>query len=217
MFRDGYDPRLDELRGASRSGKDWIAALQQQEIERTGHQVVEGQIQLGIRLFYRGQQFEPGCCDRPITRGNRPPSAEKGSLPRDLKEVESKILGADERARALEYELFLRLRESLLEYLPQLQEIARFISVLDVIASLAETARLFGYSRPKVTDEPRIYIRDGRHPVLDQNVTEEKFVPNDCLLDGDREPAFVDHRSQYGRQIDVYPAGRIDCPDGADR
>jgi DNA mismatch repair protein MutS len=102
----------------------------------------------------------------------------------ELKEVEAKILGADERSRALEYELFLNLRESLLEFLPQLQEIARSVSILDVIASLAETARLFGYARPTLTDGTRIYIRDGRHPVLDQNVTEEKFVPNDCLLDG---------------------------------
>ena len=72
----------------------------------------------------------------------------------------------------------------MLKYLPQVQETSRSIAVLDVIASLAETARLFGYTRPVVSDETRIYIRDGRHPVLDQNVAEEKFVPNDCLLDG---------------------------------
>jgi DNA mismatch repair protein MutS len=92
-------------------------------------------------------------------------------------------LGAEERSKALEYELFLGLRESLLEHMPHLLETARSIAVLDVIASMAETARLFGYSRPGVTDDMRIYIHDGRHPVLDQNVTEEKFVPNDCLLD----------------------------------
>jgi DNA mismatch repair protein MutS len=102
----------------------------------------------------------------------------------ELKEFESKILGAEERAKALEYELFLRLRETLLKNLDQLQITGRSIAVLDVVASLAETARLYGYARPVISDDVRIAIRDGRHPVLDQNLTEEKFVPNDCLLDG---------------------------------
>ena len=183
MFRDGYDPRLDELRGASRSGKDWIAALQQQEIERTGIKSLKVRFNSVFGYFIEVSNSNLPAVPADYTRKQTTVGGERFITP-GLKEVESKILGADERARALEYELFLRLRESLLEYLPQLQEIARFISVLDVIASLAETARLFGYSRPKVTDEPRIYIRDGRHPVLDQNVTEEKFVPNDCSLDG---------------------------------
>jgi DNA mismatch repair protein MutS len=183
MFRDGYDPRLDELRGASRSGKDWIAALQQQEIERTGIKSLKVRFNSVFGYFIEVSNSNLAAVPGDYTRKQTTVGGERFITP-GLKEVESKILGADERAKALEYELFLRLRESLLEYLPQLQEIARFISVLDVIASLAETARLFGYSRPKVTDEPRIYIRDGRHPVLDQNVTEEKFVPNDCSLDG---------------------------------
>jgi DNA mismatch repair protein MutS len=183
MFRDGYDPRLDELRGASRSGKDWIAALQQQEIERTGIKSLKVRFNSVFGYFIEVSNSNLAAVPADYTRKQTTVGGERFITP-GLKEVESKILGADERAKALEYELFLRLRESLLEYLPQLQEIARFISVLDVIASLSETARLFGYSRPKMTDEPRIYIRDGRHPVLDQNVTEEKFVPNDCSLDG---------------------------------
>jgi DNA mismatch repair protein MutS len=183
MFRDGYDPRLDELRGASRSGKDWIAALQQQEIERTGIRSLKVRFNSVFGYFIEVSNANLAAVPADYTRKQTTVGGERFITP-GLKEVESKILGADERAKALEYELFLRLRESLLEYLPQLQEIARFISVLDVIASLAETARLFGYSRPKVTDEPLIHIRDGRHPVLDQNVSEEKFVPNDCSLDG---------------------------------
>jgi DNA mismatch repair protein MutS len=183
MFRDGYDSRLDELRGASRSGKDWIAALQQQEIERTGIKSLKVRFNSVFGYFIEVSNSNLAAVPADYTRKQTTVGGERFITP-GLKEVESKILGADERAKALEYELFLRLRESLLEYLPQLQEIARFISVLDVIASLSETARLFGYSRPKMTDEPRIYIRDGRHPVLDQNVTEEKFVPNDCSLDG---------------------------------
>jgi DNA mismatch repair protein MutS len=183
MFRDGYDSALDEFRSASRSGKDWIAALQQREIERTGIKSLKVRFNSVFGYFIEITNSNLGGVPADYTRKQTTVGGERFITP-ELKEVESKILGADERCKALEYDLFLRLRESLLEYLPQLQESARFISVLDVLASLAETARLFGYARPAVSEETRIWIRDGRHPVLDQNVTEEKFVPNDCLLDG---------------------------------
>jgi DNA mismatch repair protein MutS len=183
MFREGYDARLDELRDASRSGKDWIAALQQREIERTGIKSLKVRFNSVFGYFIEISNSNLGAVPADYTRKQTTVGGERFITP-ELKEVEAKILGADERSRALEYELFLNLRESLLEFLPQLQEIARSVSILDVIASLAETARLFGYARPALTDGTRIHIRDGRHPVLDQNVTEEKFVPNDCLLDG---------------------------------
>jgi DNA mismatch repair protein MutS len=183
MFRPGYDPMLDELRSASSSGKDWIAALQQREIERTGIRSLKVRFTSVFGYFIEITNSNLGAVPADYTRKQTTVNGERFVTP-ELKEVESKILGADERSKALEYELFLRLRESVLKYMPQLQETARSIAVLDVIASLAETARLFGYTRPNVTDEARISIRDGRHPVLDQNVTEEKFVPNDCLLDG---------------------------------
>ena len=152
MFREGYDSRLDELRSASSSGKDWIAALQQREIERTGIKSLKVRFNSVFGYFIEVSNSNLGAVPADYTRKQTTVNGERFITP-ELKEVESKILGADERSRALEYELFLRLRESLLEYLPQLQETARFVSVLDVIASLAETARLFGYSRPAVTDE----------------------------------------------------------------
>ncbi|MBV9299568.1 MAG: DNA mismatch repair protein MutS, partial [Verrucomicrobia bacterium] len=183
IFREGYDPTLDELRSASRNGKDWIAALQQREIERTGIKSLKVRFNSVFGYFIEISNSNLAAVPADYTRKQTTVGGERFITP-ELKEVEFKILGADERSRALEYELFLALRDSLMEYLPQLQEIARFIGILDVVASLAETARLFGYSRPAVTDDLKIYIRDGRHPVLDQNVTEEKFVPNDCSLDG---------------------------------
>ncbi len=184
MFREGYDEALDELRSASISGKDWIAALQQREIQRTGIKSLKVRFNSVFGYFIEVSNSNLGAVPADYTRKQTTVNGERFITP-ELKEVESKILGADESSKALEYELFLRLRERLLDYLPQLQEAARMISVADVIASLAETARLFGYSRPEVTDALTIHIRDGRHPVLDQNVTEEKFVPNDCLLDGE--------------------------------
>ena len=182
MFRDGYDAALDELRNASRGGKDWIAALQQREIERTGIKSLKVRFNSVFGYFIEITNANLNSVPEDYVRKQTTVNGERFITP-ELKEVESKILGADERAKALEYELFLRVRETVLKWLDELQTTARSIAVLDAIASLAETARLYGYARPAVTDNTRITIRDGRHPVLDQNLTEEKFVPNDCLLD----------------------------------
>jgi DNA mismatch repair protein MutS len=99
--------------------------------------------------------------------------------------MEAKVLGADERARNLEYSLFQKIRDETLTELAPLQQTAGAISTLDVICGLAETARLFNYSRPQLNESLCLMIKDGRHPVLDQNLVDEKFVPNDTELDGD--------------------------------
>jgi DNA mismatch repair protein MutS len=99
--------------------------------------------------------------------------------------MEANILGANERARQLEYQLFQKLREETLRELGPIQQTAAAIAVIDVICALAETARLFRYCRPALDETLRLVIKDGRHPVLDQNLVEEKFVPNDTSLDGE--------------------------------
>jgi DNA mismatch repair protein MutS len=100
----------------------------------------------------------------------------------ELKEMEGKILGAEERSVKLEYELFQRVREEVLSQLPKIQQTAAALAQLDVLASFAETARLHSYCRPVVGDEGVLQIRDGRHPVLEQNLADERFVPNDTSL-----------------------------------
>jgi len=104
----------------------------------------------------------------------------------ELKEMEGKILGSEERSVKLEYELFQRVREEVLGQLPTLQRTAVALAQSDVLGSFAEIARLFGYCRPMVGDEGVLTIRDGRHPVLEQNLSEERFVPNDTSLAGVR-------------------------------
>jgi DNA mismatch repair protein MutS len=184
MFREGWDAQLDELHGASRSGKDWIAALQQREIERTGIKSLKVRFNSVFGYYIDVTRANLNAVPADYTRKQTTVNGERFVTP-ELKEVESKILGADERSKALEYELFLRLRDHVLEHLSQMQESARSIAAIDALAALAEVARLFGYCRPAISNERRIQIRDGRHPVLDQKLTEEKFVPNDCLVDGE--------------------------------
>src|SRR5205823_8710920 len=91
---------------------------------------------------------------------------------RELQGMEAKILGADERARQLESQLFRKLREETLRELESIQQTAAAIAVLDVICAFAETARLFRYCRPHLNNTLRLTIKDGRHPVLDQNLVD---------------------------------------------
>jgi DNA mismatch repair protein MutS len=183
IFQVGYDAELDELRSASTSGKEWVAALQQREIERTGIKSLKVRFNSVFGYFIEVTNTNLSAVPADYVRKQTTANGERFITP-ELKEFEAKILGADERSKQLEYQLFLKLREQTLERLGELQETARAIAQLDVLSALAETARLFGYCRPVLTDTKRIEIADGRHPVLDQNLTDEKFVPNDCLLDG---------------------------------
>ena len=181
LIRDGFDPNLDELRAASRGGKDWIAQLKQKEVERTGI----ASLKVGFNSVF-GYYLE-------ITKANLdkvPPdyirkqtiaNGERFITP-ELKAMEGKILGAEERAMKLEYELFLRVREEVIGSLAAIQQTAAALANLDALACFAETARHFNYTRPEVADAGQLLLRDARHPVLDQALTEERFVPNDTEL-----------------------------------
>ena len=182
IFRDGYDAQLDELRAACREGKDWIAQLQQKEIESTGIKSLKVRFTSVFGYFIEITKANLPSVPEHYIRKQTTVNGERFITP-ELKEMEAKILGADERSQALEYELFCQLREQVLDHLQQLQQTAAAIASLDVICSLSEVARLFGYCRPKLRSDFRIEIVDGRHPVLDQSLVEEKFVPNDVELD----------------------------------
>jgi DNA mismatch repair protein MutS len=184
IFRDGHDANLDTLRSASRDGKNWISQLQEREIAATGIKSLKVRYNSVFGYFIEITKANlanvPAYYERKQTTvgGERFVTAE-------LKEMEAKILGADERARQLEYQLFQKLRDETLRELGPLQETAQAIAVLDVICGLAETARFFRYCRPVLNETLRLTIKDGRHPVLDQTLVEEKFVPNDTSLDGE--------------------------------
>jgi len=127
----------------------------------------------------------------------------------ELKEMESKILGAEERSTKLEYDLFLRVREEALGSLRQIQDTAAALAQLDVLAAFAETARLFGYSRPRVSEDSVLVIRDGRHPVLEQNLVEERFVPNDVQLDANVQIALITGPNMAGKSTFIRQAALL--------
>jgi DNA mismatch repair protein MutS len=184
IFRNGYDVDLDQLRQASRDGKNWISQLQEREIAATGIKSLKVRYNSVFGYFIEVTRSNLASVPAHYTRKQTTVGGERFITP-ELKEIEAKILGADERARQLEHQLFQKLRDETLRELEPIQQTAFAIAVLDVICALAETARLFRYCRPKLNDTLRLVIKDGRHPVLDQNLVEEKFVPNDASLDGE--------------------------------
>ncbi len=184
IFRDSYDADLDTLRQASRDGKSWISQLQEREIAATGIKSLKVRYNSVFGYFIEVTKSNLASVPAHYTRKQTTVGGERFITP-ELKEMEAKILGADERARQLEYQLFQKLRDETLRELGPIQQTAAAIAVLDVICALAETARLFRYCRPTLTETLRLVIKDGRHAVLDQNLVDEKFVPNDASLDGE--------------------------------
>src|SRR5881398_3804209 len=184
IFRDGYDVDLDELRNGSRDGKNWISQLQEREIAATGIKSLKVRYNSVFGYFIEVTKSNLANVPARYTRKQTTVGGERFITP-ELKEMEAKILGADERARQREYQLFQKLRDETLHDLRAIQQTADAIAIIDVVCALAETARLFRYCRPMLTETVRLTIKDGRHPVLDQNLAEEKFVPNDTSLEGE--------------------------------
>ena len=183
LIRDGFDPALDELRTAMRDGKDWIAKLQQDEITRTGIQSLKVRFNSVFGYYIEVTRANLDKVPPNYVRKQTIANGERFITP-ELKEMESKILGAEERGVKLEYEIFQRVREEVMGRLADLQQTAAALAQLDVLGSFAETARLFNHCRPQIGDEGLVIIRDGRHPVLEQTMTDERFVPNDIAMAG---------------------------------
>ena len=158
--------------------------MQEREIEATGIKSLKVRFNSVFGYFIEITKSNLANVPEHYTRKQTTVGGERFITP-ELKEMEAKILGADERARTGVPALSETAGGSAGELGP-LQQTADAIATLDVICGLAETARLFNYCRPELNDSLRLSIRDGRHPVLDQNLAEEKFVPNDTELDGEK-------------------------------
>jgi DNA mismatch repair protein MutS len=206
LIRPGFQKELDELRDIARGGKEWIAQFQAQEITRTGI----NSLKVGFNKVF-GYYIEiththvnkiPAGYQRKQTLKN----AERYITP-ELKEYEEKVLSAEEKSQAREYELFVQLRELVAAQTHRLLQTGEVLAQLDVLAALAELAVSRQYVRPELSDEPILHVKDGRHPVLEQTLPPGTFVPNDVTL-GPNEGMFLlitgpnmSGKSTYIRQV----------------
>lgn len=185
IIKEGFDENIDMLRHAKTEGKTWLAQLEENDRERTGIK--------NLRIKYNkvfGYYFEvtnsykelvPDDYIRKQTLAN----AERYTTPR-LKELEDKILNAEDKLCALEYDAFCQIRETIAGQIERIQRSAKAVAELDVFASLSVTAERNHYVRPKLNEKGVIDIKDGRHPVVEQMIQNDMFIANDTYLDNSR-------------------------------
>jgi len=189
IIREGYDDELDRLIGATRDGKTWIAELAASEQKRTGI----ASLKVGFNRVF-GYYIEISKANLHLVPPDyiRKQTLANGErfITEQLKEYEDLVLGAEEKRVALEYEIFETVRKKVALENRRIKDVGRLVAELDALAGLAETAEVNSYICPEVTEDARIEILDGRHPVIEQTVKEEAFVPNDIRLD-DRAQQFL--------------------------
>jgi len=181
LIRDGYHAELDKLRELARGGKAWIAQFQAREIARTGIPSLKVGFNRVFGYYIEVTHAHADKVPPDYQRKQTLKNAERYITP-ELKQYEDQVLRAEERAQALEYELFVQLRERVAAEAPKLIETAEALACLDVLAGLGELADLQNYCRPEIVQEPVLLIRNGRHPVLEQTLPAGTFVPNDVCL-----------------------------------
>jgi DNA mismatch repair protein MutS len=183
IIRHGFNPELDELRTAASEGRQWLAEFQTREQTRTGIKTLKVRYNKVFGYFIEVSKGQVANVPADYIRKQTIVNGERFITP-ELKEHERRITGAQERAAALEYELFETVRGRVIEHTEIVQRSAAALAQLDVLAAFADRAVMSSYVRPRVSDSERIRIKDGRHPVIEQMPQAERFVPNDTLLDG---------------------------------
>ena len=182
-IRTGYHAELDELRAISSGGRDWVAKLQADEREKTGIASLKVGYNKAFGYYIEVTKVNQDKVPAYFVRKQTLVNAERYITP-ELKDWEAKILGADERAKDLERDLFAALREKVAEWVEPVQRTALSVATVDVLSTLAEVASANDYARPCVDEGVQIDIAEGRHPAVEQLLPGGQFVPNDLTMDG---------------------------------
>jgi DNA mismatch repair protein MutS len=187
-IRTGYNSDLDEMRELSTSGKSVIARIESRERARTGIASLKVKFNNVFGYFIEVSKANAKSVPDNYERRQTLTNAERYTTP-ELKEYEAKVLGADERIAEIEQELFASIREAVAVETRRVQSVAQALSTLDVLLSLAEVAARRNYTRPLLTEDDEIYIRTGRHPVIESSG--ERFIPNDVYLNNSTDRVLI--------------------------
>ncbi|HUI24710.1 MAG TPA: DNA mismatch repair protein MutS [Candidatus Kryptonia bacterium] len=206
LIRAGFDPAVDELRELSRSGKAWMARFESAERARTGIQSLKVRYNNVFGYYIEITKPNLHLVPNDYRRKQTVANAERFVTP-ELETYEAKVLGAEERLRAREFELFSALVSEIGAEQARLGRSATAVALLDVLCALATVAERQRYCRPQLVRESGITIRDGRHPVVELMAERAGFVPNDCRVDPDTQQLLVitgpnmAGKSTYLRQV----------------
>ncbi|MCR4585091.1 MAG: DNA mismatch repair protein MutS [Lachnospiraceae bacterium] len=206
IIKDGFDPDIDTLRKAKTEGKGWLAALENDERERTGIKNLKVKYNKVFGYYLEVTNSYKDLVPDDYQRKQTLTGAERFITPR-LKELEDMILNAEDKLATLEYDAFCELRDLIEENLSRIQRSARAMARLDVTASLSLVAEQNNYVRPKINRQGIIDIKGGRHPVVERMIQGDMFVDNDTYLDNKKKCISVitgpnmAGKSTYMRQV----------------
>ena len=182
MIQDGFDETIDMLRSAKRDGKQWLAELEEQDRERTGIKNLKIKYNKVFGYYFEVTNSYKELVPEDYIRKQTLANAERYTTPK-LKELEDTILNAEDKLQTLEYDLFCKIRDSIALEIERIQKTAKAVAKLDVFASLSLVSERNHYVRPKLNEKGLIDIKDGRHPVVEQMITNDLFIANDTYLD----------------------------------
>ena len=182
MIRDGFDQDIDMLRKAKTEGKQWLAALEEEERQRTGIKNLKVKYNKVFGYYFEVTNSYLGLVPDDFIRKQTLTTGERFTTQK-LKELEDTILNAEDKLTTLEYDLFCQIRDAIARELDRIQKTAKAIARLDVYASLSYVAEQNHYVRPKLNEKGIIDIKDGRHPVVEKMIPNNLFVANDTYLD----------------------------------
>ncbi len=210
LIKTGFNEKIDKLRDILQNGKNYVLDYEKQQRDRwkvnsgfkVGHNNILGYyIQITLKTLRSITKIPDEYIERQTLKNA------KRYTTKELKELEEKIVQAEEQINDLEYEVFCIIREKIVKETLKILETAKKIAYIDVLACFAEVAEKYDYCRPKINNEGKIVIKEGRHPVVEQLRLSEKFIPNDCYLDTDNEQILMitgpnmAGKSTYLRQV----------------
>ena len=191
IIKSGVDADLDEYRGLANTGKDFLIAMQQREVQRTGITSLKVAFNKVFGYYLEVTNSHKDKVPQEWIRKQTLVNAERYITP-ELKEYEEKILNAEERMIAIEQKYFMALVQDASEYVTQIQQNARVLATIDCLVSFALVAKSNNYCRPKIADTDTLEIKDGRHPVIEKQLPAgEPYVPNDIYLDNESQQIMI--------------------------
>ena len=185
IIKDGYFEEVDRLRKAKTDGKSWLADIEASEREKTGIKNLRIKYNKVFGYYLEVTNSYKDLVPDYYTRKQTLTNAERYITPQ-LKELEETILGAEDKLIQLEYELFRNLRDRITKEIERIQRTAKAVAGLDVLLSLAKVAESQHYCRPKINEKGQLTIKDGRHPVVEKMMGNDRFIPNDTYLDNNQ-------------------------------
>lgn len=206
IIREGFDDTIDNLRHAKTEGKDWLAQLEEDDRERTGINNLKIRYNKVFGYYYEVTNSYKDMVPEDYIRKQTLANAERYTNAK-LKELEDTILNAEDKLYTLEYDLFCQIRDAIAAEMERIQKTAKAIAKLDVLASFSLVAERNHYVRPTINEKGIINIKEGRHPVVEQMLSDDLFIANDTYLDNNKDCVSVitgpnmAGKSTYMRQV----------------